>query len=513
MSTFYSGIFEKVSKTSAQGLSEESQGDSSVLLPVPCPSYRSKSWWKSINARFEGYASLKSQRVFSLLIDGLLFLFLVLAVDFSASIIYPDSLELASTSLWIYLVASFVCLVGLNYAMGVYPGLGLHRTHLAKKRWLLVAMVCMFCSVGYVFGGLHLHGLLLIVTLLMMHNWLWSIAIGKLHDLLVKKQWWGTPVVIIGAGLQAQRMIRWLKQHRQLGLIPYACLDNDTRTHHTKCAGITVAGSLDLAHDLLDKANLAILTEDFEDQTDTQALGAAVVFPQLVRVTPNPNAKKSIDAYRIKITRQVNCGKTIWLKRAMDLTVGFVLLLISIPIVGVLALCIKCLSKGPAFYSQERIGYAGKVIRIWKLRTMYTDAESRLEKYLAKNPQAKEQWYQYFKLDNDPRILPIIGKFLRRSSLDELPQFLNVVRGDMTLVGPRPFPQYHLMHFSGAFQTLRQAVVPGLTGLWQVSDRSNGNLETQQRGDSAYIKNWSLKLDITILLRTVICVLRCKGAK
>ena len=510
MSTFQTTTFRKVNDNC---IGDPQLGLASMSFPIPSPSYRPKSWWKSINARFEGYASLKLQRICSLLMDSVMFLVLVIGVDLTSSVFYGISLELSSISLWGYLIASFISLVVLNYSTGVYPGFGLHSKALSRIRWVVVAFVCSFLGMGCWMGAFHIQGFALVCSLIISHNALSMILIRKIHERLAAKKLWGTPVVIIGAGVKAQRIIRWLKQNPQLGLMPYVCLDNNEKLHNTKCAGIKVAGSLDMAHDLLDYANAAIIADDYEDQLDTQTLAAAVVFPQIVKIVPNDNHVEGIDAYKIKIKRQVNCGKTIWLKRAVDLTLGVFFLVVSLPIIAVLAICIKVLSKGPAFYSQERIGYAGKVIRIWKLRTMYTDSEQRLEKYLAENPEAHEQWHRCFKLDNDPRILPYIGTILRKSSLDELPQFLNVVRGDMTLVGPRPFPQYHLKHFPSTFQTLRQAVMPGLTGLWQVSERSNGDLTTQQRGDSTYIKHWSIKLDFQILVRTVICVLRCKGAK
>jgi lipopolysaccharide/colanic/teichoic acid biosynthesis glycosyltransferase len=118
----------------------------------------------------------------------------------------------------------------------------------------------------------------------------------------------------------------------------------------------------------------------------------------------------------------------------------------------------------------------------------------------------------YFKLKNDPRILKGVGFLLRKSSLDELPQLWNVVLGEMSLVGPRPFPHYHLEQFSQEFRNLRRSVIPGMTGLWQVLARSDGNLETQEKLDTYYIRNWSIWLDLSLLGRTALVVLTGKGA-
>jgi lipopolysaccharide/colanic/teichoic acid biosynthesis glycosyltransferase len=169
-------------------------------------------------------------------------------------------------------------------------------------------------------------------------------------------------------------------------------------------------------------------------------------------------------------------------------------------------------SPGPVLFGQLRAGKNGRQFRMWKLRTMYPNAEARLSSYLTQNPSARAEWERHFKLRTDPRVLPAVGTFLRKTSIDELPQLWNVIRGDMSLVGPRPFPTYHLEHFTPSFQALRTHVAPGITGLWQTSARSNGDLRDQEFHDTFYIRNWSPWLDLYILSRTAYAVLTTKGA-
>lgn len=203
----------------------------------------------------------------------------------------------------------------------------------------------------------------------------------------------------------------------------------------------------------------------------------------------------------------------LWSKRAFDLAATVVLGILVLPIIGAAGALIKIIDPGPAFYVQRRIGRDGHNIRIFKIRSMYRDSEERLEQHLKSDSAARLEWDRYFKLKNDPRVLPVLGRFIRRFSIDELPQLWNVIRGDMSLVGPRPFPPYHVKIFHPDVQRKRASVLPGLTGLWQISARSDGDVDVQQELDLLYIENASIWLDLYILLLTVPAVICGKGAR
>lgn len=196
---------------------------------------------------------------------------------------------------------------------------------------------------------------------------------------------------------------------------------------------------------------------------------------------------------------------SLFLKRVLDIILAFIAILVILPVLVLIAIAILMDSPGPVLYKSERVGKRGRLFKCFKFRTMVADAEARRSEISALN----ERDGILFKASNDPRITPL-GRFLRKYSLDELPQFFNVLRGEMSLVGPRPpiaseVERYELAHLR------RLEVLPGLTGLWQIQARRNGSFERYIALDTAYIENWSFWLDLTILIRTVGVVLGGTG--
>lgn len=198
------------------------------------------------------------------------------------------------------------------------------------------------------------------------------------------------------------------------------------------------------------------------------------------------------------------------LKKFFDFIVALITIILLSPLFIIIALLVKLSSKGPLLYKAKRVGKKHKTIYIYKFRTMYADAETRLKELLQSNPKLKKEFEQTFKLKNDPRITPL-GKFFRKYSLDEIPQLFNVLKFDLSLVGPRPIVKNEIRKYGEHFNEVI-VVAPGITGLWQVSGRNDTSYNQRIQFDIFYIRNWSLWLDIKILFMTIPTVIKGSGA-
>jgi exopolysaccharide production protein ExoY len=193
-------------------------------------------------------------------------------------------------------------------------------------------------------------------------------------------------------------------------------------------------------------------------------------------------------------------------KRLLDIAIAAAALIVLSPLIAIVALLIRTTMGRPVFFSQRRLGYGGRSFECVKFRTMVTDAETALQLHLVNNPQAALEWQERQKLQHDPRITAL-GHLLRRSSVDELPQLLCVLKGDMSCVGPRPILDVEIPHYGGYWREYIK-VRPGLTGLWQISGRSRLSYERRVRLDRFYVRTWSLWRDFAILVKTIPALLR-----
>ena len=198
-------------------------------------------------------------------------------------------------------------------------------------------------------------------------------------------------------------------------------------------------------------------------------------------------------------------------KRVLDIVLASAGLVFLLPLTIPIALAIRLHDGGPALFVQTRIGKDGKTFQCFKFRSMVVDADRRLAELLERDPQARAEWATNQKLRNDPRITRL-GAFLRKSSLDELPQLLNIIRGDMSVVGPRPIVESEIVKY-GPYFTYYKGTKPGLTGLWQVSGRSDTTYDERVALDVDYVRKWSNVRDVRIIAMTIPAILKSKGAR
>lgn len=219
----------------------------------------------------------------------------------------------------------------------------------------------------------------------------------------------------------------------------------------------------------------------------------------------------SLQSYKINNVRSKE-KNTFYLNRVFDILFSLMALILLSPIFLIISILIKIKSPdGTIFFGHERVGKDGKLFKVYKFRTMVPNAEEKLQKMLNDNPKIKAEYEKDFKLKNDPRIIPSIGKFLRESSLDELPQFFNSLIGNLSVVGPRPIVEDEVIKY-GKYATKLHSVKPGVTGLWQVSGRNDIDYDERVALDMEYIDNQSFWLNIKIIFKTVQVMALRKGA-
>jgi Undecaprenyl-phosphate galactose phosphotransferase WbaP len=356
-------------------------------------------------------------------------------------------------------------------------------------------------------------------------GWVLSVVLvplgrGLLRYRYAKAPWWGYPVIVLGAGKTGERVVAKLKKDPGLGLKPIGLLDDDPNKlgeHH----GIPVIGTIEEASHFGTslKMRYAIVAmpgvkpEKLVQilETHASAFTHVLVIPDLFGFSSLAVPAKELGGMlSLEVRQQLLLPWPRFIKRTVEIifcTVGGALIF---PMVLLIMLAIKLDSRGPVFYGHKRLGYGGKHFKAWKFRSMVQDSDKVLKEHLAKNPEAAKEWDETQKLRNDPRV-GRVGALLRKTSLDELPQVWNVLVGDMSLVGPRPIVDDEVRRYGAQFE-LYKKVRPGITGLWQVSGRSDTTYGERVELDTYYVRNWSLWLDIYTLVRTVRVVLLGSGA-
>ncbi len=335
--------------------------------------------------------------------------------------------------------------------------------------------------------------------------------------LLVRLNVWGVPAVVYGAGRTGALIIRQLQEERGMGFVPIAVFDDERDRWGEFLDTVPIVGGTDRVTTEAAVAFLAMPGATSARQIDLlegplTCYGTVIVIPDLFDA-PSLWVKPRdlVGVLGLEITSNLTRPLPQILKRLMDLCAAVLTAPVWVPLVLIFAGLAWIEDRQNPFFRQERVGKDGQLFHTWKLRTMVHNADAALESALQMDPELRAEWDAHFKLERDPRITRI-GRLLRKTSLDELPQIINVLLGEMSLVGPRPLPQYHQSELDERACELRERVRPGITGLWQVSGRSDAGTVGMERWDPYYVRNWSLWLDFVILVRTARVVLHGSGA-
>jgi Undecaprenyl-phosphate galactose phosphotransferase WbaP len=340
------------------------------------------------------------------------------------------------------------------------------------------------------------------------------------HSGLRRTKFGGIPAVVYGGGDTEALIIDRLLQSKRIGYTPVVILDgNPGREEFYR--GIPVISDTSLGPELVQRYNIKmaiIAVPDLPRRELAKLLNGPVsafrynvLIPQFFGATNIWMSVRDFDGVLGFVTsHRLNMFWNTGIKRLADLALVIVGGLLVLPLLLFIALLVKFSSPGPVLYGHRRLGRNGRPFRAYKFRSMVNDAGERLQKLLAADPKLREEWEASHKLKEDPRITGI-GKVLRRISFDEFPQLINVLRGEMSLVGPRPIVEDEVVKYGEDYHRIF-SVRPGLTGLWQVSGRSDRDYAGRVALDTYYLQSWSLWLDLWILYKTFGVVLRGKGA-
>jgi len=341
--------------------------------------------------------------------------------------------------------------------------------------------------------------------------------------LFARTHWWGFPAVVVSSGGRGDGILSTLNRWPEIGIRPVALL-SDTAFNEAGPASATdgpLRGGYEMAPYLaqtfdIPYAIVAMPTLTHEGRTNLLAHYSK--FFDHVFVVSDPEGTPALwttgrsgdGLFGYGVRNVALRPGAQFVKRVVDGIGALCALVLCAPLMAAIALLIRMDAPGAVFYRQERMGREGRIVTILKFRTMYEDADERLAELLRDDPALHKEYDQYHKLKDDPRVTRI-GTVLRRYSLDELPQILNVLRGDMSLVGPRAYMPSELAKMNGMARAVLQSA-PGITGLWQVSGRNHLSFASRVNLDVHYIQNWSPWLDLYLLVRTGPVVLSGEGA-
>jgi len=406
----------------------------------------------------------------------------------------------------------------LAWVNGLYPGFGLAAVQEMQKVLYVVSLAAIFLGMILFLQQLGTAFSRLIFIL----SWFLSalfMMLGRfaLRNRFSRYAWWGVPMIVIGSRERIIPVIEKLLQSRRLGFRPVYYYEPGGKMHQS-ISGVQPLTDLPSLQELVSESKIqhVILTDSITDLNTFDFQWMRDVFPNIIFILDTaPFGSlwvRTIDIHgtlAIETNYHLLNKQEMIIKRVFDMVLTLLLLLFTWPIFILLALLVHLDSHGPVLYTQKRLGKNGEEFDSYKFRTMFENAEEKLHELLETDAEARREYQEYHKLVNDPRVTRI-GRILRRYSLDEIPQFINVLKRDMNLIGPRSYLPRELPTM-GASAKIILKVKPGITGWWQVMGRNETSFKERLMLDEYYISNWSIWLDIYIVIKTVWVLVRGEG--
>jgi Undecaprenyl-phosphate galactose phosphotransferase WbaP len=415
------------------------------------------------------------------------------------------------------MVPYVVVWMGLRAVLGLYPGYGLSQVEeLRRQTYALLTATAIITTLAF---ASQVAGLLSRLLLLAWCLGLLVLAPVTRHlakRAMMKGGLWGKPVVVLGASETGRHLVGALRREWQLGFKPLAVFDDRVVPAEGAVEGVPYGGTLSDAATLARKCGVdtAIFAMPhtrrehmikFVNQAGL-SFRHVIVIPNLGGITNSGVVARDLaGTFGVEIHYNLLDAWAQRVKRALDVFATVIGGAFILPLVLSLCLLVRLESGGPVFYADKRMGRDGRPFSCLKFRTMVPDAEGLLQRMLAEDAEMREEYLKYHKLRDDPRVTHV-GRFLRKTSLDELPQLWNVLRGEMSLVGPRPYLPRESEDI-GETQGEILRVTPGITGPWQVAGRNHTSFDERVEMDAHYVREWSVWLDLVLLASTVLCLL------
>ena len=449
-----------------------------------------------------------------MLSTGISFLLAMLSqyfiLDYSMNDVFANSMNIFLLTLPIFNL--------FYYFGGLYPSYG--KDQVTEFKAIIISSTIILSILGAVAAialkPASIHPYIFLITAWFIINCITLPLRTLTKTLLSKKDWWGIPIMIIGAGRTGHKVTNTLNKQKLLGLKPVVIIDDDV-DKWGYIEEVPVVGGLNIIPKISKKLNIkhaiiAMPKVPSADQLNIIRKNSAyfsnlTIIPDMFNSGIWTSTQDLGGVLGLEVQTKLLKRSSQIKKRIFDLVLTSILIVLTSPIQIIVAVLIKLDSKGNILFCQQRCGVSKKDFGMYKFRSMQIDAEDRLKEVLHNNKKLQEDFDKFHKIDNDPR-LTRVGKFIRKYSLDELPQFFNVIKGDMSLIGPRAYLAWEVEKIKPTHPIFQ--VKPGVSGLWQVTDRSS-TFEERLRIEEYYVRNWSFSLDCILVGKTIAAIIKGTG--